>query len=228
MTDMMNVVRERRSTRKFEQKEVSEEQLNTLLEAAQYAQSWANTQCWEIIIVRDQKIRTELRETMLKGNPATRAIENAPLLLATCAKLKSSGYYKGEAPTKFGDWFMFDMGIVNQNLCLAAHAMGLGFVPIRKKGKLPGSTIREDYELEYGIDSIEIHVDAVEKGQRVLLVDDLLATGGTALGACRLLERTGAEVYEACFIVDLPDLNGSKRLEEHGVKWFALVDFEGE
>lgn len=109
-----------------------------------------------------------------------------------------------------------------------AYNMGKGFVPIRKKGKLPGETLSEDYELEYGTDTIEVHTDAIEKGQRVLLVDDLLATGGTIMGAISLVEKTGGEVVESCFIVDLPDLNGSKRMEEAGYKYFCLTEFEGE
>lgn len=109
-----------------------------------------------------------------------------------------------------------------------AYKLGLGFVPIRKKGKLPGETHSQDYQLEYGVDTIEIHTDAISAGQKVLLVDDLLATGGTALGAHKLIEKSGGEVKEACFIVDLPDLGGGKLLTEAGIPWFALVDFEGE
>lgn len=108
-----------------------------------------------------------------------------------------------------------------------AYELGLGFVPIRKKGKLPGKTIEQNYELEYGVDTIEIHVDAIENGQNCLLVDDLLATGGTMLGAVNLVEKTGGKVHECCFIVDLPELGGSKKLEAKNLKWFALVDFEG-
>ena len=109
-----------------------------------------------------------------------------------------------------------------------AYNMGLGFIPIRKKGKLPGETISEDYELEYGTDTIEIHADAIEKGQKVLVVDDLLATGGTMLGAVKLVEKCGGVVEEACFIVDLPEVGGGKKLTEKGIPWHALVDFEGE
>lgn len=109
-----------------------------------------------------------------------------------------------------------------------AYAMGLGFVPIRKKGKLPGKIYSQDYQLEYGVDTIEIHTDSIQKGQRVLLVDDLLATGGTALGAYKLIEKSGGFIEEACFIVDLPDLGGGKRLNEAGIKWHALVDFDGD
>ena len=109
-----------------------------------------------------------------------------------------------------------------------AYAMGLGFVPIRKKGKLPGKTHRQDYQLEYGVDTIEIHTDSIKKGDRVLLVDDLLATGGTALGAYELIQKCEGIIEEACFIVDLPDLGGGKKLDAAGIKWHALVDFDGE
>jgi len=109
-----------------------------------------------------------------------------------------------------------------------AYQLGLGFVPIRKKGKLPAETIGHDYELEYGADRIEIHVDAVSKGEHVLLVDDLIATGGTAEAAVTLLEKMGGKVVECCFVIDLPELGGRKRLEAMKQKVFALCEFEGE
>ena len=109
-----------------------------------------------------------------------------------------------------------------------AYLLGVGFVPIRKKGKLPAETIGHDYELEYGADRIEIHTDAISPGERVLLVDDLIATGGTAEAAAALIGKMGAEVVECCFIVDLPDVGGRKRLEKLGLKVFALCEFEGE
>jgi len=109
-----------------------------------------------------------------------------------------------------------------------AFALGKGFVPIRKKGKLPGRTLTAQYSLEYGVDSIEIHVDAIAAGQPVLLVDDLIATGGTALGAASLIERSGGMIHECCFIVDLPGLGGSARLQDHGLACFALTSFESE
>ncbi len=108
-----------------------------------------------------------------------------------------------------------------------AYALGKGFVPIRKKGKLPAETIGHDYELEYGTDRIEIHTDAISKGERVLLVDDLIATGGTAEAACKLIERIGGHVVECSFVIDLPEIGGRKRLEKHGHKVFALCEFEG-
>ena len=109
-----------------------------------------------------------------------------------------------------------------------AYALGKGFVPIRKKGKLPAETIGHDYELEYGTDRIEIHVDAIAPGERVLLVDDLIATGGTAEAATRLIEKIGGKIVECCFVIDLPDIGGRKRLEKHGYSVFALCEFEGD
>ncbi|MBI4690941.1 MAG: adenine phosphoribosyltransferase [Nitrospirae bacterium] len=109
-----------------------------------------------------------------------------------------------------------------------SYTLGRGFVPIRKKGKLPAETIKHEYELEYGTDIIEIHKDAIEKGMKILLVDDLLATGGTALASAALIEKLGGVVSEMCFIVDLPDVGGRKRLEEKGYKVVALTEFEGD
>ncbi|MBI1988383.1 MAG: adenine phosphoribosyltransferase [Betaproteobacteria bacterium] len=109
-----------------------------------------------------------------------------------------------------------------------AFQLGVGFVPIRKKGKLPAETIGHDYDLEYGSDRIEMHVDAIAQGDRILLVDDLIATGGTAEAAVKLIERTGGKIIECCFVIDLPDLGGRKRLEKHGQKVFALCEFEGD
>lgn len=109
-----------------------------------------------------------------------------------------------------------------------AYQLGVGFVPIRKKGKLPAETVGHDYELEYGTDRIEVHVDAVAQGDQVLLVDDLIATGGTAEAACKLIEGLGGKIVECCFVIDLPDLGGRARLEKNGQKVFALCEFEGD
>jgi adenine phosphoribosyltransferase len=109
-----------------------------------------------------------------------------------------------------------------------AFQLGVGFIPIRKKGKLPAETVGHDYELEYGTDRIEVHVDAIAEGDRILLVDDLIATGGTASAACKLIETMGGNVVECCFVIDLPDLGGRKRLEKLGQKVFALCEFEGD
>lgn len=108
-----------------------------------------------------------------------------------------------------------------------AHQLSIGFVPIRKKGKLPFDTIRQSYELEYGTDEMEMHTDAVSAGERILLVDDLIATGGTAEAAIKLLRSAGAHVEGASFIIDLPDLGGAKRLSAMDVPVATLVAFEG-
>jgi adenine phosphoribosyltransferase len=108
-----------------------------------------------------------------------------------------------------------------------AHQLSIGFVPIRKKGKLPHTAIGEDYDLEYGKDRVEIHIDAIEKGDQVLVVDDLIATGGTATAGIRLLERAGAKVVGCSFIIDLPELGGSDRIRALGKPVHALVAFEG-
>ena len=109
-----------------------------------------------------------------------------------------------------------------------AYELNIGFVPIRKKGKLPFTTVAETYELEYGSATVEMHTDAVKPGDRVVLIDDLIATGGTMLAGMRLLERLGAEVIEGAAIVDLPELHGSDKLRAAGLKLFTLVSFEGQ
>jgi adenine phosphoribosyltransferase len=106
-----------------------------------------------------------------------------------------------------------------------AYEMGKSFVPIRKKGKLPSNTESEDYELEYGTDTIEIHSDAVGPGQKVLIVDDLIATGGTAVAAAKLIKKLGGEVVELAFIINLPELGGSRKLESHGLKIYSQTEF---
>ncbi|MBA3517503.1 MAG: adenine phosphoribosyltransferase [Rhizobiales bacterium] len=108
-----------------------------------------------------------------------------------------------------------------------AHQLSAGFVPIRKRGKLPHATVRIAYSLEYGLDEMEMHRDAVVPGEKVILVDDLIATGGTAEGAVKLLKEMGADVVAAVFVIDLPDLGGSRKLEALGVPVRTLVEFSG-
>jgi adenine phosphoribosyltransferase len=108
-----------------------------------------------------------------------------------------------------------------------AHQLSAGFIPIRKKGKLPHDTVRIAYSLEYGVDEMEMHRDAVQPGEKVILVDDLIATGGTAEGAVKLLRQMGAEIVAACFVIDLPELGGRKKLEELGVTVRTLISFDG-
>ena len=110
---------------------------------------------------------------------------------------------------------------------VVAYELNVGFVPIRKKGKLPFTTVEETYELEYGSATVELHTDAVQPGQRVLLIDDLIATGGTMMAGMKLLGKLGAQVIEGAAIVDLPELGGSAKLRDAGLPLFTLVNFEG-
>ena len=122
-------------------------------------------------------------------------------------------------------------GIESRGFILAAmlaERLGTGLVLIRKPGKLPAETISEEYNLEYGVDSIEIHKDAIFPKQKILLVDDLIATGGTALASCRLIEKLGGEIVECCFPIELPELKGREKLEQNNQKVFSLIKFEGE
>jgi adenine phosphoribosyltransferase len=111
---------------------------------------------------------------------------------------------------------------------VVAYELGASFIPIRKVGKLPGDTISQSYQLEYGEDSIEVHKDCIQKGQRILLIDDLIATGGTAGAAIKLIRQLEGDIVESCFVVDLPDLGGSKKLQtELDCPCFSLCEFEG-
>lgn len=123
------------------------------------------------------------------------------------------------------------MGIEARGFILGgalAFALGKGFIPVRKPGKLPAESVRHEYALEYGTDALEVHVDAIKKGDKILLIDDLLATGGTALAGATLAEKLGGVVVEMAFIVDLPDVGGRKNIEGKGYKMFYLVEFEGD
>jgi adenine phosphoribosyltransferase len=108
-----------------------------------------------------------------------------------------------------------------------AHQLDAGFIPVRKKGKLPWQTIGQDYELEYGVDRIEIHTDAILEGEHILLVDDLIATGGTAAAAIELVRQAGGRIVGAAFVIDLPELGGRAKIEKMGVKVMTLCEFEG-
>jgi len=131
MGGLMDGIKGRRSVRNFlSDKDVPESILTRVLEAVQWAQSWANTQCWELVVVRNPETKQALQETLSKGNPATRAVVEAPIVVAMCGKLQSAGYHKGQVTTKFGDWLLYDLGIATQNLCLAAHDVGLGTVVV--------------------------------------------------------------------------------------------------
>ncbi len=109
-----------------------------------------------------------------------------------------------------------------------AYLLNVGLVLIRKPGKLPAKTFKQDYTLEYGVDQIEIHTDAIEGGERVLIVDDLIATGGTVEAAVKLVQKMKADIIECCFIIDLPDIGGSKKLKSMGQNVFSLCEFDGD
>ncbi len=128
MTDLMGIIKSRRSIRRYQDKEVPDELLNQILESVRWAPSWANTQCWEVIVVKDPSNKERLKETLTTTNPSSKAVIQAHIVLVLCAKLNISGFYKDKATTKFGDWFMFDLGIATQTICLAAHNLGLATV----------------------------------------------------------------------------------------------------
>jgi nitroreductase len=129
--EVLEAIKTRRSIRRYKTTPVDEKTLEQVLEAARWAPSWANTQCWRFIIVGDEKVKAELAATLTPNNPATEAIRNAPLTVVACAELKRSGCYRGEPVTNKGDnWYMFDVGLAMQNLTLAAHALGLGTVHV--------------------------------------------------------------------------------------------------
>jgi nitroreductase len=153
MNDFLDIIRQRRSVRKYENREIPEETLNQVLEAVRWAPSWANTQCWELIIVKDRGLREKVQGAFPQGNPGTKAVIDAPVLVALCGKLKTSGFYKDVVTTKFGDWFMFDLGLAAQNLCLAAHALGLGTVML---GMFDHGKVRETLSVPEGYEVVAL------------------------------------------------------------------------
>jgi nitroreductase len=126
--DLMKAIRERRSIRKYKSDPVSEEVLQKVIEAVKWSPSWANTQCWELVVVKDANIKSELAKTLPGTNPALSSMTEAPIVIVLCGKKGISGFKKGEASTVKGDWLMFDTGIAMQSLCLAAYGLGLGTV----------------------------------------------------------------------------------------------------
>ena len=134
MVDFMEIVKERRSIRRFQAKEIPEDDLNTIFEAVRWAPSWANTQCWEVVVVKDPSIKQRLQEILSAANPAKKAVIEAPVMMVVCGRRGVSGCYSGRPKTTLGDWFMYDVGLATQNLCLAAHALNLGTVIIGSFG----------------------------------------------------------------------------------------------
>ena len=126
--DVMAAIRGRRSIRRFTDQDVTAEQVAQLVEAVRWAPSWGNSQCWEVLVVRDRQTRGQLHDALRPRNPASPAVAAAPVVLVLGAAMKKSGHYKGESLTRFSEWFMYDLGLATQNLCLAAHSLGLGTV----------------------------------------------------------------------------------------------------
>ena len=128
--EVIEAIKTRRSIRRYKPTPVKEEDLEAVLEAARWAPSWKNSQCWRFIIVRDSEIKARLAETLAPGNPSASAIRNAPIVIAACAELGKAGYKEGKVETEKGDWHMFDVALAMQNLMLAAHSLGLGTVHV--------------------------------------------------------------------------------------------------
>jgi nitroreductase len=128
MSNLMEIIKGRRSIRRYEKKDIPDQDLQQLLESVRWSPSWANTQCWEVIAVRDQAHKERLQTALNDTNPAKKAIVQAPVVLVLCGKKQSAGFYKGQVSTKLGDWLMFDLGIATQSLCLTAYDLGLGTV----------------------------------------------------------------------------------------------------
>ena len=133
MADFMEIIKGRRGVRKYKDLEVSKEDLDTILEAIRWSPSWSNTQCWEAIIVKNLETKQKIQAALqgfdpARGNPASKALVQAPILIVICGRLERSGYYNGNPTTKFGDWFMFDLGICTQSVCLAAHHLNVATV----------------------------------------------------------------------------------------------------
>lgn len=139
MNNTISDIKGRRSIRVYQEKAIPEEWLNEVLESIRWSPSWANSQCWEVILVKDPARKERLREVLAEKNPAQKAITQAPVVIALCAKKQVAGYYKGRPVTNLGDWYMFDLGLAAQNLCLSAHSLGLGTVIVgaldHEKGK---------------------------------------------------------------------------------------------
>ncbi len=153
MTNLIDIIKSRRSIRNFQKKIISEEILNELMTSARWSPSWGNSQCWELILIDDEQQKTKLTKILIKKNPATIAVNNAPIVIAICAKMGQSGFYKGEKITSHENWFMYDLGILTQNICLTAHDLGLGTVII---GGFDHQQANEILNIPQGFDIISL------------------------------------------------------------------------
>lgn len=151
--DVMQAIKERRSIRKYRTEPVTEEALQAVLEAARWAPSWANTQCWRFVVVRKPDTKVRIGEALAPGNSAAEAVRNAPVVIVACAELGKSGFYKGQAATDKGDWFMFDVALAMQNLVLAAHEMGLGTVHV---GLFDARKVEDILQVPQGVRVVEL------------------------------------------------------------------------
>ena len=151
--ELIEAIKTRRSIRRYKSNPVKDEDIETILEAARWAPSWANTQSWKFIVVKDPAIKAKLAETLSPGNPATSAVKDAPVVIAACAELGKAGCYRGTPVTEKGDWYMFDAGLAMQNLVLAAHSLGLGTVHV---GALDHKKAAQILGLPEGISLVEL------------------------------------------------------------------------
>lgn len=145
--------KERRSIRRFENLPIATDKLTEILEAASWAPSWGNTQCCHLVLVEQKEVKTKIAATLSHKNPATLAVENAPVVVVICGELKKAGYYNGEPITKFNDWFMYDLGLVTQNICLAAHANGVGSVIV---GAFDHNRVKELLKVPEGYEVVSL------------------------------------------------------------------------
>ena len=153
MSDLKETIQGRRSIRKYEATPVTNEQLKAILEAVQWSPSWANTQVWEVVVVKEAGIKEQLQQALAPKNPATRAMVDAPMILALCAKMGSSGFYGGVVTTKHQDWYMFDLGIATQSICLTAYDLGLGTVVV---GLFDHNRVNEILQVPEGYESVAL------------------------------------------------------------------------
>jgi len=153
MAELIEIIKGRRSIRRYQEREIPEGDLQKILESIQWSPSWANSQCWEVVVVKDKEMKQKLSETLSSTNPAKKGLPDAAVVLALCGKVQSSGFYKGQASTKFGDWLMFDLGLATQSLCLTAHSLGLGTVIV---GSLDHDKAKEVLGVEDGYELVAL------------------------------------------------------------------------
>ena len=151
--NVMDAIKSRRSIRKYKAEPVSDKLIESVLEAARWAPSWANTQCSRFVVVKSPETRAKIADALKKGNPATEAVRSAPVVIVACAEMGKSGFYKGQASTDNGDWFMFDVGLAMQNLVLAAHELGLGTVHV---SLMDAKKIEEILQVPEGVRVVEL------------------------------------------------------------------------